>query len=167
MKRILCALSAAVLLASCSGNNAGTSSTPATTAPGATGSSASVADLTNDFISAWNSKDASKVNSMLADDVQFLQGESHFNGKSEVTNKWVTATITTINNLKTNVASSGTDAGLAYEGGTFEVEVPATATEKEAGTGEGNFLFVWKKVGDGTWKMSYAQLEDLPVQVKR
>ena len=166
MKLILCTLSVAALLTSCSGNNADTSAAPTTT-PAAAGSNASAADLTSSFVSAWNSKDAAKVNSMLADDVQFLQGDSHFSGKSEVTNKWVTATITTISNLKTSAVSSATDTGLAYEGGTFEVEIPPTATEKVAGTGEGNFLFVWKKAGDGTWKMSYAQLEDLPVQVKR
>ena len=166
MTRILCALGAAMLLASCSGNK-DTGTTTATPPAPAAGSTASANDLTSDFINAWNSKDAAKVTSMLADDAQFVQGDSHFSGKSEVTNKWITVTINTINNLKTSSVSSGSDAALAYTGGTFEVDVPPTATEKEAGTGEGNFTFVWKKASDGTWKLSYAQLEDLPVQVKK
>ena len=168
MKFYLPFICATALLASCSGNNS--TSTPAagtspTTTPAAT-SNVSVADLNQQFISAWNSKDAAKVTSMLADDVQFLQGETHFSGKGDVTNKWVTPTITTIANLKTNtVSSSGTDA-LAYEAGTFSVDVLPMAGETKTGDGQGNYVFIWKKAGDGSWKLSLAQLEDLPVAAK-
>jgi ketosteroid isomerase-like protein len=163
MKFYLSLVCAAALLASCSGNankdNAGT----ATSATG----NVSVADLDQQFLGAWNSKDAAKAASLLADDAQFLQGETHFSGKSEITNKWITPTINTISSLKTSVVSSGTDANTAYEAGTFSVDVLPTSTEPTAGIGEGNFLFLWKKASDGNWKLSYAQLEDLPVQVKK
>jgi ketosteroid isomerase-like protein len=163
MKFYLSLVCATALLASCSGNankdNAGT----ATSATG----NVSVADLDQQFLGAWNSKDAAKAASLLADDAQFLQGETHFSGKSEITNKWITPTINTISSLKTSVVSSGTDANTAYEAGTFSVDVLPTSTEPTAGIGEGNFLFLWKKASDGNWKLSYAQLEDLPVQVKK
>lgn len=125
-----------------------------------------VSDLNKQFISAWNSKDSEKIISFLADDVQFLQGETHFKGKSEVADKWVKATVSTISDLKTYVTSSGADNQIAYEGGTFAVDVlPAGPNEPHA-TGEGNFILLWKKGADGTWKLSYAQLEDLPLRVK-
>jgi ketosteroid isomerase-like protein len=125
-----------------------------------------VSDLNKEFIRAWNSKDSEKVISYLADDVQFLQGETHFKGKSEVADKWVKATVSTINDLKTYVTSSGADSKIAYEGGTFAVDVlPAGPNEPHA-TGEGNFILLWKKGEDGSWKLSYAQLEDLPLRVK-
>lgn len=164
MKFYLPLACAAVLLASCSGNKdadkAATNAAPATT-------SASVADLDQQFLSAWNGKDAAKASALLADDVQFLQGETRFSGKSEVTNKWITPTINTISSLKTSVVSSGNDANTAYEAGTFSVDVLPTAADNTSGIGEGNFIFLWKKGGDGSWKLSYAQLEDLPVQVKK
>jgi ketosteroid isomerase-like protein len=164
MKYYLTLICAATLLASCSGNankdTAGASSTPS-------GGNVSVAELDQQFLGAWNSKDASKAASLLADDAQFLQGETHFSGKAEVTNKWITPTINTISSLKTSVVSSGTDANTAYEAGTFSVDVLPTPTEPTAGIGEGNFVFLWKKGSDGNWKLSYAQLEDLPVQVKK
>lgn len=164
MKAYLPILCAAALLASCSGNqNSGAATS--TAAPASTGQAADVASLDQQFISAWNSKDAAKVTAMLADDVQFLQGETHFSGKGDVTNKWVTPTINTIANLKTNSVSSSNSDALAYEAGTFSVDLPATASQK-AGEGQGNYVFVWKKIGDGTWKMSLAQLEDLPVQAQ-
>lgn len=163
MKFYLSLFCAAALLTSCSGN----SPTPPAAGDSASPATASVADLNQQFISAWNSKDASKAASMLADDAQFLQGETHFSGKAEVTNKWITPTINTISGLKTSVVSSGTDASLAYEAGTFSVDVLPAPGATTTGIGEGNFLFLWKKSSDGNWKLSYAQLEDLPVQIKR
>jgi ketosteroid isomerase-like protein len=131
-----------------------------------TAENVNVSDLNKQFISAWNSKDSEKIISFLADDVQFLQGETHFKGKSEVADKSVKATVSTINDLKTYVTSSGTDGQMAYEGGTFAVDVlPAGPNEPHA-TGEGNFILLWKKGADGNWKLSYAQLEDLPLRVK-
>lgn len=126
----------------------------------------SVSELNKQFISAWNSKDSEKVISFLAEDVQFLQGEAHYKGKTEVADKWVKATVATISDLKTYATSSGSGEQLAYEGGTFSVDVlPAGPNEPHA-TGEGNFILLWKKGSDGSWKLSYAQLEDLPVRVK-
>ncbi len=165
MKFYLPLFCAAAFLTSCSGNS-GTNATPAATGTSST-ASVSVADLNQQFIAAWNGKDASKAASLLADDAEFLQGETHFSGKSEVTNKWITPTINTISSLKTSVVSSGTDVNTAYEAGTFSVDVLPTATETTPGTGEGNYLFLWKKGTDGSWKLSYAQLEDLPVQMKK
>ena len=165
MKFYLPMVCAVALLASCSGNNKDTASTAA--APAGTTGTTAVTDLDQQFLSAWNNKDAAKASALLADDAQFLQGETRFSGKSEVTNKWITPTINTISNLKTSVVSSSSDANLAYEAGTFSVDVLPTPTNNTSGVGQGNFVFIWKKAGDGNWKLSYAQLEDLPVQVKK
>lgn len=171
MKRYFLSCCTAALLTACSGNAGQPAASPASSGaatPAATdGATANVADLDQQFVSAWNNKDASKVTALLADDVQFLQGATHFSGKDEVTNKWVTPTISTIANLKTSSVSSAASGDLAYEAGTFSVDVLPTATEKTTGTGMGNYMFVWKKASDGSWKMSMAHLEDLPVQEKK
>ncbi len=122
--------------------------------------------LNQQFISAWNSKDADKVTALLADDVQFLQGSQHLSGKDQVAQGWVRSTMPTINGLKTSVITSSTDANTAYQAGTFSVDVLPAAANQPHGFGEGNFLLLWKKFQDGSWKLSYAQLEDLPVQAK-
>ena len=169
MKYYLLSCWAAALLTSCSGNSQKAvpdAAKPATTAV-AGGTNANVSDLDQQFVSAWNNKDASKITAMLADDVQFLQGEVHFSGKDEVTNKWITPTISTISNLRTTEVSTGANADMAYEAGTFSVDVLPTATEKATGVGSGNYVFIWKKASDGNWKISLAHLEDLPVQEKK
>ncbi|KAA5543399.1 YybH family protein [Adhaeribacter rhizoryzae] len=136
------------------------------TACAKSGETVNVQALNQQFISAWNNKDADKITSLLAEDVHFLQGEVHFNGKSEVADKWVRATVGTIADLKTNVVSSATDSEIAYEGGTFSVDVLPEEPDQPHGYGEGNFLLLWKKDKEGNWKLSYAQLEDLPVEAR-
>lgn len=125
-----------------------------------------VQDLNKAFIDAWNDKDENKLEEMLAEDVDFVQGEIHYSGKSEVADKWVNETIETIDDLRLDVISSGIDNNMAYEAGTFRVDVMPEAPGQPGGEGEGNFMLLWKKGEDGNWKLSYAQLEDLPVQVK-
>jgi uncharacterized protein (TIGR02246 family) len=127
---------------------------------------ANVQELNQQFISAWNGKDAEKVISMLAEDVHFLQGSQHLSGKSAVAQGWVRSTLPTIANLKIRGVTASTDAQTAYEAGTYSVDVLPTASNEPYGLGEGNFVLLWKKAPDGTWKLSYAQLEGLPVRAQ-
>lgn len=128
--------------------------------------SVNIQDLNRQFIDAWNDKNSDKIVSFLADDAHFLQGNTHFKGKSEVAEKWVRETLPTLTELKTNVVSSGTDGQTAYEAGTFSVDVLPVNPKDPHAYGEGNYILLWKKGTDGNWKLSYAQLEDLPVQIK-
>lgn len=122
--------------------------------------------LNQQFIGAWNNKKADAAIALLADDVHFLQGSLHLKGKAAVAQQWVRSTLPTIADLKTNVVTSSTDAETAYEAGTFSVDVLPAAPNEPHGIGEGNFILLWKKTADGSWKLSYAQLEGLPVQAK-
>lgn len=125
-----------------------------------------IQELNQQFIGAWNDKNSDKIVSLLADDAHFLQGNTHFRGKSEIAEKWVRETLPTLTDLKTNVVSSGTDSHTAYEAGTFSVDVLPIDPKDPHAYGEGNYILLWKKGTDDTWKLSYAQLEDLPVQLK-
>ncbi len=122
--------------------------------------------LNKEFINAWNDRNSDKLIDMMAEDVDFVQGEVHYSGKSEVSDKWVRETLGTISGLRTNVVSSGADNEIAYEAGTFSVDVLPAGPDQPYGEGEGNFMLLWKKDKEGNWKLSYAQLEDLPVRVK-
>ena len=101
MKSFICVLLVTLLTTACS-----------------PGDAVNVQDLNQQFISAWNNKDTEKIISFLAEDVHFLQGNTHFKGKSEVAQKWVRETLPTLTDLKTNVVSSSADTKTAYEAGT-------------------------------------------------
>ena len=122
--------------------------------------------LNQQFIGAWNSRNTAQLDTLLADDIQYSQGETHFKGKSEVADKWVRATMGTITDLKTYATNSGTDAQTAYEAGTFSTEVVPEGPNSPRGEGEGNFILLWKKNAKNAWKLSYVQLEGLPVRVR-
>lgn len=126
-----------------------------------------VKDLNKQFIEAWNSKDSEKITGFLADDVHFLQGNTHFTGKAEVSQKWVRETLPTLRDLRTYAVASAVDEQTAYEAGTYSVDVLPETPQEPAGTGKGNFILLWKKAPDKSWKLSYAQLEGLPVVAKR
>ena len=128
---------------------------------------AQVGALNQQFIQAWNNKETDKVVALLDSNVQFLQGETRFTGKSEVAEKWVRATLPTITNLKISTISTAADSQVAYEAGTFSVDVLPEAPGEPRGLGKGNFMLLWKKSADDSWKLSYAQLEGLPEQVKQ
>jgi ketosteroid isomerase-like protein len=114
---------------------------------------------------AWNNRDSVKIDSFFAADVQLLQADNRFKGKTEVVDKWVRQSLPAIGNLKTSVVSSDADNHFAYESGSFSVDV--TAPNQPNAVGEGNYVFVWKKQADNSWKISYIQLEDLPLQTTR
>jgi ketosteroid isomerase-like protein len=120
--------------------------------------------LNQQFITAWNNDDTARIRSFMADDIQFLQAHTHYKGKAEVSEKWVRESLPAISNLKTSVVSSGVTDSIAYEAGTFSVDV--TAPDQPDAFGEGNYILLWKVASDGTWKLAYAQLEDLPLQLK-
>ena len=150
MNTIIRLLVASVLFASCSKST----------------DSVNIQDLNRQFIDDWNNKASAKIISLLADDTHILQGNTHFRGKDEVAEKWVRETLPTLTDLKTNVVSSGTDTQTAYEAGTFSVDVLPINPKDPHAYGEGNYILLWKKGSDNNWKLSYAQLEDLPVQIK-
>lgn len=132
-----------------------------------TADAVNVQALNQQFVGAWNAKNTTQLDTLLADDVQFVQGATHFSGKAEVADKWIRATQNSIANLKTSTLSTATDANMAYEAGTFSVDVLPEDPRQPRGTGAGNFILLWKKAKNNAWKLSYAQLEDLPVQVQR
>ena len=148
MKVLLCSLLTAATLSACTKVD----------------DAVNVQTLNQEFIGAWNSRDSGKITALLADDVTFAQGTAHWRGKDEVAQKWVRETLPTIENLKTSVVTSSSDAATAYEAGTFSVDVVPTGPNSVRGYGEGNSIFLWKKGADKAWKLAYAQLEDLPVQ---
>ena len=157
MKSIFGLLLGGALLASCSAPNSNGA---------ADANAVNVQTLNQQFIGAWNAKNTVQLDSLLADDVQYAQGATRFNGKSEVSDKWVRATLGTIADLKLYTTTSGTGPAMAYEAGTFSTEVLPEGPDQPRGEGEGNFILLWKKNAKNAWKLSYVQLEGLPVKVK-
>lgn len=89
-----------------------------------------VSQLNSKFIGAWNAKQADSVTAMIAEDAHFLQGNVHYSGKAQIAQNWVNKTMNNINNLRTSVVSTGIDNEMAYEAGTFVVDVPSQSPDE-------------------------------------
>jgi ketosteroid isomerase-like protein len=163
MKLLFLVMATGLIFASCSNSNGVDSKT--TTAENKTDSpKVSSKELNQSFDQAWNNHDSTKLFSLLADDVQMLSGKIHFDGKTEVMNKFIRRNLPVTGNLKTTVISTGEDNGIAYEAGTFSLDV--TPPNTKAFVDKGNYNFVWKKGADDTWKVSCINMEDSPTETK-
>ena len=162
MKQLFVLLALGLTLLSCSDSNSKESSTSVNASE--TTAKVSSKELNQSFDDAWNNRDSAKLIGFLADDIQMLAGKSHFSGKQEVIEKFIRKNLNVTSNLKATVVSSGEDNGLAYEAGTFTLDVKVP--DMEPFVDKGNYNFVWKKGADNQWKVASINMEDLPIEKK-
>lgn len=153
MKQLMFLLLAAMAIISCD-NNKADAKDPETKEE----AKVDVAALNKAFDAAWDAKDSAMVVGMLADDVRLLEARDNLSGKAEVASKWVGKNIGVAGNLKTNILTSETDGARAYEAGTFSLDV--TLPEQKPFEVTGNYIFIWKKQADNSWKINYIQIEN-------
>lgn len=162
MKQFLLVVAAAATIVSCSDSKGGEKDKPAESPKAA--AHVSSKELNEQFDKAWNSKDSVKLVQMLADDVQLLSAATHMNGRTEVSERFIRHNLPVSGNLQTKVASTGESDALAYESGTFTLDVAPPGAKPFVD--KGNYTFVWKKQADQSWKVSSILLEDLPMDTK-
>jgi uncharacterized protein (TIGR02246 family) len=130
------------------------------TPPGAAADTAAASDAVNrteqEMLAAFQAKDAAKLSSYYASDGVFATpGRPAAKGSDAVT-KALTQDFSDPNfklsfaNEKTEVAASG---DLAYTHGTFNVGYTNPQT-KQAESGSGTYVTVFKKQPDGSWKVA-------------
>lgn len=153
MKQLMFLLLAAVAIASCDNNQADAKNSE--TKPEA---KVDIAALNNEFDAAWNAKDSVKVANLLAEDVRLLEARDNFSGKADVASKWIGHNIGVVGNLKTDTKKSEVDESTAYDAGLYSLDV--TLPEQKPLQVTGNYVFIWKKQADNSWKISYIQIEN-------
>lgn len=161
MKQLFLVFATGLTLASCNESQGGEEASSADTTSSIS-TKVSSKELNETFDQAWNNRDTVKLFSLLSDDVQMLSGPRHLDGKQEVIEKFIRKDLSVTSNLKTNIVSSGEDANIAYESGTFALDVNVPGMKPF--TNKGNYNFVWKKSADNAWKVSAINMEDLPVE---
>ncbi|SHF13019.1 YybH family protein [Flavisolibacter ginsengisoli] len=162
MKQIFIFMAASAMIVSCTNSKGEEKDKSAE--PTKTTATVTSKELNQQFDNAWNSKDSSKLISMLADDVQLLSAATHMNGRTEVTERFIRHNLPVTSNLRTNVVSTGESDALAYESGTFSLDVAPPGAKPFVNNG--NYTFVWKKQADQSWKVSSIVMEDLPPVIK-
>ena len=146
-------LLAIVLLFSCNSNNTKVPEHSSIT------SNVNVDSLNAVFLAGWNNKDSAAIMSTLAQDAVVMNDSLIHTGTEAIASKWVSGGIKVLGNIKTNSFVKNTSDKLAYDGGTYTLDltIPNGPVLKE----KGNYSLVWTRQDDGRWLLTLVHIEDV------
>ncbi len=111
------------------------------------------------FLAGWNLKDSALVMHTLAPDAVVMNDSMIHTGTEAIAKNWVSGGVKVLSNIKTSSSIKGTSDNIAYEGGTYSLDltIPNGPILKE----KGNYSLVWKKQSDGQWLLTLVHIEDV------
>ncbi len=121
--------------------------------------SVNVDSLTATFLAGWNNKDSVAIMKTIADNAIVMNDSLINNGHSAIANNWVSGGVKVLSNIKTSSVIKDSDNKIAYDGGTYSLDLtpPGGPVLKE----KGNYNLVWTKQQNGEWKLTLIHIEDI------
>jgi len=118
-----------------------------------------VDSLTATFLAGWNNKDSAAIMKAIADNAIVMNDSLIHNGLSAISNNWISGGVKVISNIKTSSVIKDSDNKIAYDGGTYTLDltIPGGPVLKE----KGNYNLVWTKQQNGDWKLTLIHIEDI------
>ena len=118
-----------------------------------------VDSLTATFLAGWNNKDSAAIMKTIADKAIVMNDSLIHNGHSAIANNWVSGGVKVLSNIKTSTVIKDSDNNIAYDGGTYSLDLtpPGGPVLKE----KGNYNLVWTKQQNGEWKLTLIHIEDI------
>ncbi|MBX2932789.1 MAG: DUF4440 domain-containing protein [Ferruginibacter sp.] len=118
-----------------------------------------VDSLTATFLAGWNNKDSAAIMKTIADNAIVMNDSLIHNGHSTIANNWVSGGVKVLSNIKTLSVIKDSDNKIAYDGGTYSLDLtpPGGPVLKE----KGNYNLVWTKQQNGEWKLTLIHIEDI------
>ena len=118
-----------------------------------------VDSLTATFLAGWNNKDSAAIMKTIADNAIVMNDSLIHNGHSAIANNWISGGVKVLSNIKTTSVIKDSDSKLAYDGGTYTLDLtPAGGPVLKE---KGNYNFVWTKQQNGEWKLTLIHIEDI------
>ncbi len=118
-----------------------------------------VDSLTATFLAGWNNKDSSAIMKTIAENAIVMNDSLIHNGHSAIANNWISGGVRVLSNIKTSSVIKDSDNKIAYNGGTYTLDLtpPDGPILKE----KGNYNLVWTKQQNGEWKLTLIHIEDI------
>ena len=111
------------------------------------------------FVAGWNNKDSAAIMETIADNAVVMNDSLIHTGTKDIANKWISGGVKVLSNIKTNSSISEGNGNIAYDGGTYSLDLtpPGGPVLKE----KGNYSLVWTKQNNGEWKLTLIHIEDV------
>ncbi|MEO6135335.1 MAG: nuclear transport factor 2 family protein [Ginsengibacter sp.] len=121
--------------------------------------SANIDSLTANFLVGWNNKDSATIMNTIADNAIVMNDSLIHVGHKVIADNWISGGIKVLSNIKTSSIIKNSDDHLAYDGGTYTLDLtpPGGPLLKE----KGNYSLVWTKQNNGDWKLTLIHIEDI------
>ncbi len=111
------------------------------------------------FLAGWNLKDSAAIMHTLAPDAVVMNDSMIYTSTEAIAKNWVSGGVKVLSNIKTISSIKGASDNLAYDGGTYSLDltIPNGPVLKE----KGNYSLVWTKQADGQWLLTLVHIEDV------
>ena len=118
-----------------------------------------VDSLTAIFLAGWNNKDSAAIMKTIADNAIVMNDSLIHNGHLAIANNWISGGVKVLSNIKTSSVIKDSDNRIAYDGGTYSLDLtpPGGPVLNE----KGNYNLVWTKQQSGDWKLTLIHIEDV------
>ena len=118
-----------------------------------------VDSLTSTFLAGWNNKDSAAIMKNIADNAIVMNDSSIHSGHSTIARNWISGGVKVLSNIKTSSVIKDSDNKIAYDGGTYTLDLtpPGGPVLKE----KGNYNLVWTKQPNADWKLTLIHIEDI------
>ena len=111
------------------------------------------------FLAGWNNKDSTAIMRTLAPEAVVMNDSLIHTGTEAIAKNWVSGGVKVLSNIKTSSSIKGHSGDLAYDGGTYSLDltIPNGPILKE----RGNYSLVWSKQTNDLWLLSLVHIEDV------
>lgn len=99
------------------------------------------------------------IMSTMASDAVVMNDSLIHTGTDAIAKNWVSGGVKVLSNIKTTSSVKGANGDLAYDGGTYSLDltIPNGPVLKE----RGNYSLVWERQTDGQWLLTLVHIEDV------
>ena len=111
------------------------------------------------FLAGWNNKDSVSIVNTIADDAIVMNDSLIHVGIQNISKHWISGGLKVLSNIKTISSSSKSNESMAYDGGTYSLDltIPGGPVLKE----KGNYSLVWTKKNVNDWRLMLIHIEDI------
>lgn len=108
--------------------------------------------LITNWNQSWNTHDSTALTNLFtSNSIVVFSSKKRFTGGDDIMKSWISPTLLSVKNLKTEKISASSSADMAFFNGTYSLDI--TRNDSIVGTDAGCFTIIWKQQNPNDWKV--------------